>query len=151
MRVCIGGTFDRLHKGHKILIKTAFEKAGKNGFVFIGITKGDINSNKKNIQSFEKRKKTIENLLVKKDFISRAEIREIIDKYGPSIDGKFDAIVVSPETEETAIEINKKRKQKGKKPLEIVKIEYVLSEDKKPISSTRIRNQEIDEQGNFLQ
>ena len=42
MKVCIGGTFNPLHKGHKLLIDKAFEVAGKQGSVFIGITTGEI-------------------------------------------------------------------------------------------------------------
>jgi len=29
MRICLGGTFDRFHKGHKALIKKAFEEKEK--------------------------------------------------------------------------------------------------------------------------
>ena len=42
MKVCIGGTFNLLHKGHKLLIKKAFEVAGKNGSVLIGVTSGKL-------------------------------------------------------------------------------------------------------------
>ena len=55
MRVCIGGTFDIPHKGHKQLIDKAIKTAGKQGEVFIGITSGKIIENKKNIKSFKKR------------------------------------------------------------------------------------------------
>jgi len=48
MRVCIGGTFEFLHKGHKKLIDKAFEIAGKNGFVFIGLTTSEFTKRKKN-------------------------------------------------------------------------------------------------------
>ena len=57
MKVCIGGTFDKLHKGHKLLINKAFEVAGKNGSVFIGLTTGKIVENKKNVNPFQERKK----------------------------------------------------------------------------------------------
>jgi pantetheine-phosphate adenylyltransferase len=48
------------------------------------------------------------------------------------------------------MEINNKRVLKGKKPLKILKISFVLAEDGKPISSTRINRKEIDENGNLL-
>ena len=150
MKVCIGGTFNPLHKGHKLLIDKAFEVAGKQGSVFIGITTGEIVKGKMDVESFEERKKVIEQYLYEKDFIKRATVKPIIDKYGPSIEEEFDAIVVSPETRKTAEEINEKRKQKRKKPLKIIQISFVLTEDGRPISSSRIRKHEIDEDGRLL-
>jgi len=150
MRVCIGGTFNPLHKGHKLLIDKAFEVAGKQGSVFIGITTGEIVKGKMDVESFEERKEVIEQYLYEKDFIKRATVKPIIDKYGPSIEKEFDAIVVSPETRKTAEEINEKRKQNGRKFLEIIQIPFVLAEDGCPINSSRIRKHEIDEDGRIL-
>ena len=150
MRVCIGGTFDTLHKGHELLINKAFQTAGKKGSVFIGITKGEITKTKGNIKSFEERKKTIEQYLLKKGYINRVTIQPIKDKYGPSIKDEFDAIVISPETKSTAEEINDKRRRNMKKPLKIVQVPFVLANDGAPISSSRIRRKEIDENGRIL-
>jgi len=150
MKVCIGGTFDKLHKGHRALINKAFEVAGRDGFVFIGLTKGNIIRNKKYIRSFSKRKKLIESYILKSEFLTDFEIEPIKDKYGPSTDKDFDAIIVSPETKETAIEINEIRKKKKKGVLKIIEIPFVLADDGKPISSTRIKNKEIDEEGNIF-
>lgn len=150
MKVCIGGTFNVLHKGHKLLINTAFQNAGINGSVFIGITAGEILKRKINVKSFEFRKKTIEQYLHKKRFSQSINIKSIEDKFGPSINGDFDAIVVSPETQKNADEINKKRRQIGKKSLEIIQIPIVLAEDGNPISSSRIIKNEIDENGKII-
>ncbi len=150
MRVCIGGTFDFLHKGHKCLIDTAFSAAGNNGSVFIGITSGDINNGKEIKNSFTQRKKNVEDYLIKKNYIERAEIKPIYDKYGPSIKKEFEAIVVSPETLPVARDINEKRAQNGKNPLKILEIPLIFAKDGKKISSTRIRNKEIDKEGNVF-
>jgi pantetheine-phosphate adenylyltransferase len=150
MRVCIGGTFDIIHKGHKLLINKAFEIANKNGTVFIGITSDDLIKNKKGTRSFNSRKKSVKEFLEKKETLHKAIIKPISDKFGPTLDEEFEAIVVSPETVKTAEEINKIRKNKGKKPLKIVKIPFVLADDGKPISSTRIRNGEIDTEGYII-
>jgi len=147
MKVCIGGTFSQLHKGHKTLIKKALETAGKNGLVFIGITSDEMIKIKKGIKSLEERKQSIEKYLIKENVTEKVKIEPIKDRFGPSINEDFDAIVVSPETINTAREINKERRKIGKKPLKIIKIPFVMAEDDKPISSTRIRNREIDENG----
>jgi len=150
MIVCIGGTFNILHKGHKILISKAFEKAGKTGKVFIGVTKGEILQNKIYVKPYNERVNAIKKYLLKQGYDKQAIIKPILDKYGPTIDGEFDAIIVSPETIKNAEEINKKRIANRKNPLEIIKIPFVLAEDKKPISSTRILKKEIDNNGKIF-
>jgi len=151
MKVCIGGTFNILHKGHKTLINKSFEVAGVDGTVFIGLASGKLVKSKIGIKSLYKRKTELEKYLKKKKFLKKATIQQITDKYGPTLIQDFDAIVVSPETLKTAEEINIKRKEKGKKPMKIIQIPYVLAEDGKPISSSRIINKEIYENGNILQ
>lgn len=151
MNVCIGGTYNILHNGHKQLINKAFKIAGKKGTVFIGLATTEYSRNKKNVKSFEERKRALVQYLSNKRCIKQAIIKLISDKYGPSIDGNFDAIVVSQETVKTANEINLKRKEKGKKPLKIIQIPFVLAKDGLPISSSRIYNKEIDENGNILE
>ncbi len=150
MNVCIGGTFDKLHKGHKTLIKKAFETAGDKGSVFIGITTDDFAKDKKNVKPLNERIKNIKKYLNEEGYENKYTIQPISDKFGSSIHGDFAAIVVSSETIKTAKEINNKRKKIGKKPLEIVEIKPVLAEDGFLISSTRIRNNEIDENGKII-
>ena len=150
MRVCLGGTFNIFHKGHKHLIDTAFKFAGKNGFVFIGISEGDLIHKKKFITPYPLRIKAIQEYLNTKGYTTQASITAITTKYGLAVDGDFDAIIVSPDTGDNAIEINKKRHSLGKKPLEIVKISHILADDNKPISSTRIYNKEIDREGRII-
>ncbi|MCJ7571524.1 MAG: pantetheine-phosphate adenylyltransferase [Candidatus Thermoplasmatota archaeon] len=150
MKICIGGTFDKLHKGHKTLIKKAFTRAGDKGSVFIGITTDDFAKDKKNVKPLTERIKNIEKYLKKEGYKNKYTIQPISDKFGPSIHGDFAAIVVSSETIKTAKEINKKREKIGKKPLEIVEIKPILAEDGLRISSTRIRNNIINENGKII-
>ena len=150
MKVCIGGTFDILHKGHKKLINKAFETAKEDGFVFIGLTTKKVTMGKKFVKPIKERQKNLQNYLSEKWFNNRYLIKSINDKYGPSINDDFDAIIVSPETYETAVEINLIRVENKKKSLKIIKIPFVLAKDGKPISSTRIYKGEIDKNGNTL-
>ena len=121
MKICVGGTFNRLHKGHISIIRKAFEYAGTDGTVFIGLATGDLTKNKKNVKSLDTRKKELKKYLLKEGFNDQAVIVPINNKYGLTLDEDFDAIVISPETEKIAIQINRKRVLKGKKPLEILK------------------------------
>jgi len=84
-------------------------------------------------------------------FLERAEIVPLNDPFGPTIENdELEGIVVSEETEATAEIINKKRVDKGRKPLLIFVITMVLADDGKPISSTRIRKQEVDRYGHLI-
>ena len=150
MNICLGGTFYPLHKGHKTLLRKAFQLAGPKGSVFIGVTSASMAKKKKRIASFESRKQSIERFLTEENVIKQGIIQQISNKFGPTLNGDFDAIVVSPETESTAEEINRKRKYLAKKPLQIIVIPFVLSEDGKTISSSRIRRKEINENGTML-
>ena len=73
------------------------------------------------------------------------------DAYGTTVyDSEFEAIVVSEETEPTAVEINEIRVSKGMKPIDIVVVSFVLAYDGNPISSTRIRSGEINNRGYLI-
>lgn len=150
MKVCLGGTFYPFHKGHKKLLRKAFQMAGEDGSVFIGVTSAAMAKNKGKIASFQQRKRAIELFLSEENVLKQALIQPLSDKFGPTIQGDFEAIIVSPETKPTAEEINQKRKQQRKKPLQIIIVPFVLAEDNQPISSTRIRKKEIDENGTVL-
>jgi pantetheine-phosphate adenylyltransferase len=150
MKVCLGGTFYPLHKGHKELLRKAFQVAGSKGSVFIGLTSPAMIKKKGDFASFEKRKHPIVQFLTEENVLQQATIQPLINKFGPTLEGDFDAIVVSPETEPTAQEINQTRMHLGKTALQIIVIPYVLSEDGAPISSSRIRRKEIDENGSMI-
>lgn len=141
-KVAVGGTFDLLHKGHRALIEKAFE-LGK--YVIVGLTSNEMLQ--KRAERFSKRKKALQNFLKSENY----KIVKLNDAYGPATsDSEIDAIVVSEETKARAAEINEIRKKRGLPPLEIAVIPFVLAEDGKPISTTRIRAGEIDREGRVL-
>lgn len=146
-KVVVGGTFDILHDGHKALLRKAFEL----GEVAIGLTSNGMAREMKNreVQDFESRKKELEDF-IKEEFEVEPKIAKIEDKFGFTLEKDFDYIVVSSKTYETAQLINEERQRRDKKPIEIVKIEFVLAEDGKPVSSTRILKGEIDRKGKLL-
>ena len=141
--VVLGGTFDHLHKGHKTLIKKAFE-IGKN--VTIGLATEKLYKDKflsESIETFENRKKSIEKYVKKEaKIISFSDITGGADK-----EKKYEAIVVSRETYLNALKINQLRQQNKLPLLRIIIVDDVLANDGKLISSERIRAGEIDRNG----
>lgn len=149
-KVAIGGTFEYLHDGHKKLIKMAF-RIVRDGEVHIGLTSNQMAGQKgRKINDYNTRKANltqyIESLNVPE---TRYIIFELTDPYGPTIEEDYDYIVVSPETHGVALKINQLRRERGKEPIKIVRIEYVLADDEIPISSTRISKGEIDIHGHL--
>jgi pantetheine-phosphate adenylyltransferase len=145
-KVAVGGTFDKFHDGHKKLLSTAFEIGDR---IEIGVTSDAFGGLKGDIDSCEERMSNLRSFFSdKSDFV----VIPLEDPYGTTIyDCDFEAIVVSEETEPTAVEINKIRISKGMKPLDIVVVSFVLAYDGNPISSTRIRRGEINQNGNFVE
>ncbi len=151
MRVCVGGTFNIFHKGHRKLLDKAFEAAGERGEVYIGLSTGSIVEEKTiPVKPFEERRRILEEYIKTKKYSGKVEIIPIDNPYGLTLVEDFDCIIVSPETVSVAREINEERKKLGRKPMEIVEIPFVLAEDDKPISSSRIHRGEIDEEGHML-
>jgi pantetheine-phosphate adenylyltransferase len=150
-KVAVGGTFDELHRGHKVLIDKAFEIGDK---VVIGLSSDEFVSKMgkpHETASYNERCKELEAFLEASGLAEIAEIVPLNDPYGLTISGKgLEALVVSKETQKTADKINEKRQKAGLLPLEIVAVNMVPAENNAPISTTRIRSGEIDRNGRML-
>ena len=142
-----GGTFDRLHAGHRRLLERSFELGDE---VVIGLTSDEFarKRGKAPALSYEERKSRLEAFL-RKTFPGRGySIAKLDDFFGPGIASRdVDALVASPETGKRVGLANSLRAVRGFPPLELVVIDWVRAEDGTPISSTRIREGEIDEEG----
>ena len=147
----VGGTFDPLHDGHKRLLNRSFELAGPDGHVVIGLTTDTFASRKVHpIRPFLERKDELETYIAAKEHAASWQIEPLNDRFGSAVESDFDAIVVSEETLPVAVEINKIRREKGRRKVDIHQISCVLAEDGRWISSTRIYRGEIDVHGHIL-
>jgi len=148
--IATGGTFDILHKGHYTLLLKAFE-VGKQ--VIIGISSDYYASVKKKkiTNEYPIRLKNLKRFIEDKFNKSNYSIYELNDFYGPTVLTKdVQAIVTTEGTKENCIKINELRKSKGLPQLEIIVVPLVKDQDGKVISSTRIREGEIDINGTKL-
>ena len=147
----VGGTFDPLHDGHKVLLSRSFEIAGTRGHVVIGLTTDSFASRKTHpIRSFEVRKSELEQYITSRNFLTPFVVEPLQDRFGSALDADFDAIIVSEETIPVAVEINKLRRERGRMKVDIHQISCVLAEDGRWISSTRIFRGEIDAHGHLI-
>jgi len=149
--VAVGGTFDEFHKGHRALLMKAFEVGNH---VLIGLSTDEFAEKLRKpheIAGYGERLRELKDFLKKNGLLDRAEILPLNDPYGPTLSSdQLDAIVVSRETEPRAYEINERRKAKGLPPLAILAIEMVPAENRVSISTSRIRQGEIDREGRLL-
>jgi cytidyltransferase-like protein len=148
--VATGGTFDHIHRGHEALLAKSFEVGEK---VVIGVTSDSFASKegKTPDQSYDDRVRALEGL-IQSSFPGRKYlIAKLDDYFGPGIASpEVEAIVVSPETAARVPIANALREKKGYPHLEVVVVDYILAQDSKPISSTRIRRGEIDRDGKLV-
>ena len=151
--VVCGGTFDHFHKGHEAFLNYALSLSRK---IIVGLTSDEYvtklkikNEKLKIIEDFETRRESILSFLKQERALNRGEIERIDDVYIPKIweSLNIEAIIVSKDTVYGAEKINSKRKEQGKYPLKIETVLLVKNENNEHISSSRIRNGEINREG----
>jgi len=139
--VAVGGTFDHLHAGHKILLTMTAWITGKR--LVCGVTDDIMLRNKKfkeQLESIDTRITRVQQFLetIRRDL--NYEVVPIYDAYGPTItDAEIQAIVVSRETSSGANSINEERVKKGFQPLHISIIE-VISSSNPSLSNDELKN-----------
>ncbi|KAK7508453.1 hypothetical protein BaRGS_00000019 [Batillaria attramentaria] len=138
--VVCGGTFDRFHNGHRLLLTQCCLICDKE--LLVGITDKDMN-NKKLLN--ELIQPIAERIAVIKDFVTdikpgiSLDTVPILDVYGPTtIRPNLDCLVVSKETARGATIVNTARKEKGFRPMEIVEIGLVEDSCRAPEEEEKV-------------
>lgn len=145
-----GGTFDIIHRGHLTLLANAFSRADK---VIIGLT-GDEFAKRKGKSprnNYQTRLARLLETLFREFPESDFQISRLDNDFGPAVlEEGVRALVVSSETRSQGRRLNELRAKKNLPPVEIIVVPMHLAQDGTRISTTRIRNSEIDREGNLL-
>lgn len=147
MRICLGGTFELIHRGHRALLAKAFELGDE---VLIGVADDTM------ARAKGPRKPLGERMALLEAFLNgqgrtNFTITPIHDAFGPTVErADLDAIVVSKETEPRALRLNEDRTARGLRPLQIHTVPLALAEDCLPLSTSRILAGEVDVDGHML-
>ena len=146
-KVALGGTFDRLHLGHRKLLSAAIEVAEN---LVIGLTSDSFVVDKKLsklILPYEERKNELEQVLFSGEF-GKFEVHELNDVFGTTLkDPKIEALVVSEQTRVGARQVNAARKKLQLYKLPVVVAKMVEDEEGNYLSSTRIRLGKVSRSG----
>lgn len=146
--IALGGTFDIIHIGHIELLKKGFSISEK---VIIGLTSDEfaLKNGKKLLNNYEKRHSALKSLIEKKFQNSKFHIAKLENEFGPAVmEDDVEALVVSTEMQHKGNILNKIRIERNLSPVDVVSVSMVLGQDGERISTTRIRNNEIDSNGN---
>jgi len=161
----LGGTFTPIHNGHRALLHKAFQTASHDGpgdgHIVVALTSGSLATETRSeahadsLHAYDEREAALEGELSRlaEAYTATYGVVRLDDVYGPAGTREdVDALVVSPEAkaQRRAYELNDRRRENSLRPLEVHTPPFVIAEDGKRISSTRIRNGEIDSHGRML-
>ena len=142
--VVLGGTFDRIHAGHKLLLAMSALCAQKR--LLVGVSRGPLLDNKELkdlVHPIALRTRRLFRTLYSMRPSVAYQIVPIDDPFGPSItDPNLQCIVVSKETERGGQSVNKRRVEKGMNSIHVDVVDLVGPEDSdeaNKVSSTGLR------------
>lgn len=147
--VATGGTFDIIHKGHIELLRKSFSISSK---VIIGLSSDELvkKMGKKISNNYHQRFESLSTAIEKNFPNSSYQISKLENDFGPAVlEEGVEALVVSEETKNMGQILNQLRAKKNLPPVEVIVVPMVLAKDGSIISTTRIRDSEIDNEGNL--
>ncbi|XP_065605220.1 bifunctional coenzyme A synthase [Cyrtonyx montezumae] len=144
--VAVGGTFDRLHGAHRLLLSTCCLLARRR--LLVGVADGELLRHKvlrELIEPYEMRAAKLREFLADVKPSVLYDIVPLGDPYGPAVtDPELRCIVVSEETRRGGEAVNKKRIENGLAALELFEIELMEDphhghNEEEKISSSSLR------------
>lgn len=147
--MAMGGTFDIIHKGHIELLRKSFSISSK---VIIGLSSDELvkKMGKKISNNYHQRFESLSTAIEKNFPNSSYQISKLENDFGPAVlEEGVEALVVSEETKNMGQILNQLRAKKNLPPVEVIVVPMVLAKDGSTISTTRIRDSEIDNEGNL--
>lgn len=147
-----GGTFDRLHAGHMLLLATAALVSSEE--LFIGITDDVLLANKVHrglIQEYRQREQGVREYVEAVHPGLSVRVGPLTDPKAPTpaeLEENMQALVASEETLAGALGVNEGRRRRGFKPLTIILVPVIgLTESGSKLSSTDLRCKEAEAHG----
>lgn len=139
----IGGTFDRFHRGHRLLLEFAAHLGRR---IVLGVTSDKFAASKSHeAEPFFKRVEKVSDFLRKKHV--KFKVFKLDDFAGPSASLGKGTLLVTSDNLKRGLLINRLRMERELASLEILVVPLLEAEDSKPLSSTRVRTGEVDEEG----
>uniref|UniRef100_UPI00398EDAA2 bifunctional coenzyme A synthase isoform X3 n=1 Tax=Pristiophorus japonicus TaxID=55135 RepID=UPI00398EDAA2 len=144
--VVLGGTFDKLHTAHKILLSMSCLLTEKR--LLIGVADGKLLNSKvlkELIEPYQERVEKLRKFLLDVNPAIQYDLVTLEDPYGPAItDPNLNCIVVSDETQKGGEAVNRKRQENALQELAIHKICLVkdahrTADEEEKISSSTLR------------
>ncbi len=150
--VCLGGTFDQLHAGHKMLLSLAAVCTSRR--LVCGVSDAPLLRKKvcgALMQPLGLRTAVVDGFVSSVRPGLQLDLPPLQDGFGPAItDSSLQAIVVSAETLKGGDACNERRSAAGFAPLEVVELELVDEDgthgdvdDEKKVSSTTKRKEQL--------
>jgi len=143
--VSVGGTFDRLHAGHRALLATAMRATSDGGTLYVGVTSENVLGNKAHVafvEPYARRAEAVGEFLKQCDPLGAVEVRVgALDKNPPlaATAREMNALVISRETVAGAEALNDMRASAGYEPLKLIVVDLVGGDANEKLSSTELR------------
>lgn len=144
--VAVGGTFDRMHAGHRVLLAVAAVCCSSE--LYVGITSDRLLVNKADkelIRTYSSREGAVREYLSNVHPSLKVTTGALSDPKEPtaaSTEEHMQALVVSEETVTGGNAINADRKQRGFLPLKLIVIKLLFGRTQEKLSSTALRQED---------